>query len=352
MVRSVLLACCPVTVREQQEEIISVEVTFAHAIAGIATDNRSGAAQIAVRAADILMRRANMGEAASPDAFRQEVFATGWALIQTQPAMAPLVNLVNTVMWKMEQRETPHGLRQAITEAVDQFKRQLRHHALRVAEGSLALISDGITLVTLSNSTTVQHALLHAQRAGRRFSVICAESRPACEGRETASILAAHGIPVTLVVDAAAMEAVSHADLVIVGADLLSGAGLVNKVGTYALSLASKAASVPLYTLCSSEKFLPPGYPMPEQHEWSASEIWEDVPTGVEIHNRYFDLTPLQKIEGIVTEQGVLPTAAIEAWLAATKLHPTLAAHALMRVENQTPDQHSMVPAPESKSNN
>jgi translation initiation factor 2B subunit (eIF-2B alpha/beta/delta family) len=308
----------------------SVDIALAHAIAGLAADSRSGAAQIAARAADILLRRAGIGEAASPDAFRQELLATGWAIIQAQPAMAPLVNLVNSVMWKIEERETPTGLRQAVAEATDHFKRQLRHHSLRVAEDAIALIGDGATLVTLSYSTTVQHALLYAHRAGRRFSVICAESRPACEGRETAAMLAANGIPVKIIVDFAAVVAVPTANLVLVGADLLSRDGLVNKVGTRALALAAQASGVPVYTLCSSEKFLPPGYPTPEQRQWPLEEIWADAPRGVGMHNYYFDLTPLELITGIVTEQGVLPTAAIEAWLAATKLHPALATNTLL----------------------
>jgi len=310
-----------------------VEIAFAQAIAGIAADNRSGAAQIAARAADILLRRATTGEAASSEAFRQEILATGWALIQAQPAMAPLVNLVNTLLWKIEEQESPSELRRAVAEATDLFKRQLRHHALRVAEGALALIGEGSTLVTLSYSSTVQHALLHAQRAGRRFSVICAESRPAWEGRETATQLAAHGIPVTLLVDSAAVVAAAQADLVMVGADLLSGAGLVNKIGTRALALAAQTENIPLYTLCSSEKFLPPGYPTPEQRSWPHEEIWADAPYGVTMRNHYFDLTPLPMIAGIVTEQGILPAAAVEAWLAATKLHPAVANHALLSAE-------------------
>lgn len=305
-----------------------VHMTIETTIASIASDNLSGAAQIAERACDILLRRATTGEAASPDAFRQELLATGWALIQAQPVMAPLVNLVNVVLWKIEEQDTPAGLREAVAEATNYFKRKLKHHARRVAEDALALIGDGSTLVTISYSSTVQQALLHAQRAGRRFSVICAESRPACEGRETATLLASHGIPVLLVVDAAAMDAVARSDLVLVGADLLTSDGVLNKVGTRTMALAAQDAGVPLYTLCSSEKFLPPGYPMPQQQEWPPNEVWSDVPEGVTVQNRYFDFTPLTKISGIVTEKGTLPIAAIEAWLAATRLHPALAEHA------------------------
>src|SRR5439155_23245793 len=156
--------------------------------------------------------------------------------------------------------ETPYTLRQLVAQTTEEFKRRLRHHKLCVAEGALGLIEDGSTIITFSRSSTVEHALLHAQRAGRHFSVVCAESRPACEGHETAAVLASHGVPVTLVVDAALVAEVPTAQLVLTGADLLSTDGLVNKVGTYALALAAKAAGVPFYTLCGSQKFLPSGY--------------------------------------------------------------------------------------------
>ena len=146
---------------------------ISQAVAEIAGDNRSGTAQIAERAADILLRGAATGAAAAPAAFRQDLLAIGWALIQAQPRMAPLVNLVNVVLWKLEQCETVDELRQALAQVTAEFKRQLRQNAQRVAEGALALIADGSTVMTISRSGTVEQALLHARRAGRRFTVIC-----------------------------------------------------------------------------------------------------------------------------------------------------------------------------------
>jgi translation initiation factor 2B subunit (eIF-2B alpha/beta/delta family) len=300
-----------------------VNTFLASTIAAIAADTHSGATQIAERAADILSQRAATGEAASPDAFRQELLMTGWALIQAQPLMAPLVNLVNVVLWKVEESETPYGLRQAVADTTKEFKRQLRHHAVCVAEDTLGLIAEGSLIVTASHSTTVQHALLHAQRAGRRFVVVCAESRPTSEERQFANTLAEHGVPVSFVVDAAATSAVQTAQLVLTGADLLSSAGLVNKAGTYALALAAKAAGVPFYTLCGSEKFLPPGYCTPDQPADSPYESWPNQPSAGSRY-RSFESIPLALISGIVTEQGTLPVAAIEAWLASIKLHPAL----------------------------
>jgi translation initiation factor eIF-2B subunit delta len=305
-----------------------VELTFTQAIESIAADSHSGAAQIAERAADILLRRATSGEPASPDAFRRELLATGWALIHAQTAMAPLVNLVNNVLWKVESEDTPRGLRQAVSHATDEFKRMLAQHALRVAEGALGLIGEGSRIVTISNSSTVQHALIHAQRAGRRLEVICAESRPSLEGREQAALLMNCGLSVTLLDDAAAIKAAAHADLALVGADMLTNRGLINKIGTRPMAMVAREAGVPFYTLCGSEKFLPPGF-RPHQHpDIPVEDIWSDAPDHAGSVAHFFDFTPLEVLAGIVTEQGILPVAAVEAWLAATKLHPALANYA------------------------
>ena len=294
----------------------------AESVSSLAADTRSGAAQIAERAADILLRRANAGEAPSLDAFRQEILITGWSLIQAKWAMAPLVNLVNLVLWQLEDCETLAELRQSVWVATEQFKRQLKHHKHQVAEETLNLLPDGSSVLTLSYSSTVRHALLYAQRAGRRFEVICAETQPILSGRDMAHDLASQGLTVRLIADSTIQTALRQARLVVVGADLLSGSGLVNTVGTRELAAAARHQQIPLYSLCSSEKFLPLGYPAPQSGvNWAAPS--NDLTVG-----RTFDLTALEDLAGIVTEQGVLPPAAIEAWLAATKLHPALAAHA------------------------
>lgn len=315
------------------EVVNSMDTMIGHAIAALADDTTSGAAAISDRAADILVRRASSGEASSPDAFRQELLATGWALIHAQPSVAPIVNLVNAMLWKLEPEETPQRLRQAVIETTDHFKRQMKNHKHQVAEEALKLIAEHSTIVTLSYSSTVQYALLHAQRAGRHFSVICAESRPTCEGRDTAAKLAAHGIPVTLLVDMATVEAVAEAQLVLVGADMLTNTGLIAKVGTQALALAARRSTVPMYSVCSSTKFLPTGFEALEQKERPREGVWPNAPETVCIRNRFLDTTPLRDITGIVTEQGILPAATIEAWFAATSVHAALAAPMSMEIQ-------------------
>lgn len=295
----------------------------AQAIAAIAEDNVSGAVEIAEKSAEVLVRLARAEDAADDAWLRAALLEAGWALIRVHPTMAPLVNLINEALWKID-RAKPGSARRAIDTAANEFKRRLRVHEAAIAESALRLIPEDGTVLTNGRSTTVRAALRHAQRAGRRFKVICAESRPGCEGRALAGELAAGGLPTTAVIDALAIAMAGKAQLVLVGADHLSGSGLSNKVGTYGMALAAQAAGVPMYTLCSSEKFLPPGYAQPEQPRGPSEQVWAEAASGVAVLNLYFDLTPLAALAGIITEQGILPNAGIEAWLAAIKLHPDL----------------------------
>ncbi|NJK79008.1 MAG: initiation factor 2B [Chloroflexaceae bacterium] len=294
------------------------------AIQSIAANNSSGAVELAGTAADVLLRCARTDSAETAEAFRFNILQAGQALIEAQPAMAPLVNLVNTVLWRLGTSNTLAEMRTIVDTVVRDFKRRLHMHETAVAEAALPLILDHVIVMTHSRSTTVRAALFHASRAQRRFQVVCSESRPIYEGRTLATELAEQGIKVTLVTDALAISRVAEADLVLFGADHLTNSGLANKVGTYGLVLAAQAAQVPVYALCSSTKFLPPGYPLPWQHRRPAEQVWPDTPENVTVENYYFDYSPLHAITGIVTERGVLPREVIEGWLAALQLHPDL----------------------------
>ncbi|NJM05835.1 initiation factor 2B [Candidatus Gracilibacteria bacterium] len=235
-----------------------MEQALLEALTALASDSHSGAMEIAAQGADLITRRARTSAAQDSDALRQELLDIGWGLIRAHPTMAPLVNLVNNVLWKVERVATPPMMQRSAAEAAQEFKRQLHVHEAAIAERALALIPEGGRVLTNGRSTTVRAALRYAQRAGRRFKVVCAESRPACEGRELAAELAESGIATVLLTDARATASIAEVQVVLVGADHLTHLQLVNKAGTYGLALACAAAEVPIYALCSSEKFLPP----------------------------------------------------------------------------------------------
>ena len=293
-------------------------------VATITSDTASGAVEIAEKSADLILQIIQTDHLSSLHSLRERLLEVGWALIDAHPTMAPLINLVNGLLWRLDLPTDHLDPYQAIREVVTDCKRKRHIHEAAIAETTLRLIPEDSQILTNGRSTTVRAALRHALRAGRRFSVICAEGRPMCEGRTMAAELAASGIPVTLVIDALAISLVEQSQLVLIGADHLGDHGLVNKVGTYGIALAARVSQVPVYALCGSEKFLPPGYTPPAQSPWAIDQVWAEAPATVKVTNFHFDTTPLHALVGIVTEQGIQPTVGIEAWLAATRLHPAL----------------------------
>jgi translation initiation factor 2B subunit (eIF-2B alpha/beta/delta family) len=150
-------------------------------------------------------------------------------------------------------------------------------------------------------------ALLQALAAGRRFEVVCSESRPMREGLVLAKQLADSGIPVHLVADAALPEWTEKADLVLVGADAVVREGIVNKIGTRPLVWASRRASIPVFVLADSHKWLTPTLQgFCHVREESPREITTMRHTNLQIHNRYFDVTPYGPFSGMVWEGGIM----------------------------------------------
>ena len=105
--------------------------------------------------------------------------------------------------------------------------------------GALATGGSGSALAVLLE--------LHARGTG--VEVLACETRPLLQGaRLTVWELARAGVPHALIVDAAAagLLARGEADAVIVGCDRVAANGdVANKVGTYGLALAARAAGVP-----------------------------------------------------------------------------------------------------------
>ena len=171
----------------------------------------------------------------------------------------------------------------------------------------------GAWIATLSHSRIVLEAIAELARQGQSPHAIVAESRPLFEGRRAAAELAGLGVPVWLVADAALPLLLSQASVIWLGADAVTDRGVVNKIGSYAIALAARECSVPVYALAGQRKFLPAAtaalriLPMPP------AEIWDAPPDGVETRNVYFEMVPLELLRGVVNEDVVLgPTEAAQ----------------------------------------
>lgn len=195
----------------------------------------------------------------------------------------------------------------------------------RMGQLGAALVPEGGTVLTHCNTGrlatvgdgTALAPLFAAWRAGRRFRVLADETRPLLQGaRLTALELAAAGIPVELIVDAAAPGLIARGavQLVVVGADRIAANGdFANKVGTYGLALACAAHSVPFYAVAPISTFdlrlnSGAGIPIEERDATEVTRVGEVAlaAAGVGARNPAFDVTPARLLTGIVTDHGVL----------------------------------------------
>ncbi len=260
-------------------------------IEAIAADNRSGALELLKRGAEVLL------ELLLREAGRETVQEAARILMAAQPSMAPLIKLGWTIGKAAEE-----GLEEEeLLERTRQFLREAESAPRLIAEAAAPLLRQRRVL-TLSFSSAVIEAL----RVGTPLEVLCAESRPLCEGVDTARALASRGIKVRLGVDALIIGRVKEVDLVVVGADAVTVRGVVNKVGTYPLAVMAQREGKPFYVLAGQEKILPPGLEGFFRIEAKPPEEVVDL-EGVEVENYYFDLTPLDLVTALITPEGPLP---------------------------------------------
>ncbi|HXG68740.1 MAG TPA: hypothetical protein VNO70_26825 [Blastocatellia bacterium] len=295
------------------------------AVQAIAADNRSGAAEILNRAAEVFSLLAAPEETfANIEDARRAVIEICAALIRAQPAMAPLANLAGHVAAAVQAVTQPAEAANAAREAAADYRDRVARAVADTVSRAAALIAQNVTLLTHSRSSTALAALLAARRAGRSFHVIAAESRPLFEGRALARELLAEGVEVTLIADAAAALVMERVDFVLVGADKVTPDALFNKIGTRMVALAARERGVRVYSVCDTSKFINPAGLTAIEESHSADELWPDAPAGVQVVNRYFEPTPLALFTGIITEDGILAPAEAARRAQTSSINPAL----------------------------
>ncbi|MBI1744506.1 hypothetical protein HYR54_15770 [Candidatus Acetothermia bacterium] len=292
-------------------------------IAKIANDHTSGSTAVTALALEALRSWVTEAKDLEPKKIRASLQETGQALIRSQPAMGAIFNLVNRVLWTADDVRAADEICESVAWVIDEFERIMRRSQTSLTKNSLSLVPDDGRIVTLSSSSAVYETLKMAHTKGRRFEVICAESRPLCEGIELAKRLADVGISCEVIVDAHAPSRVEHVDLVLVGGDGVTASALVNKVGTYGLALAARWHHVPCAALVMTQKFFPPAAPL-KIPLMSSAEILSETPPNVRVTNRYFEETPLSFVSVLMTENGRVDRRTIARMTRAVHTHPSL----------------------------
>lgn len=228
---------------------------------------------------------------------------------------------------RMRRREAEGATPQAILEEAHAIQAEDQRMNVQLSAHGAALIEPGSIVFTHCNTGslaasapgTALGVIRTAYAQGNIEHVFATETRPWLQGaRLTAWELAREGIPVTLLVDSAAAQAMARAmkdkkpAWLIVGADRIAANGdVANKIGTYALALLAKHHGVRVMVAAPSstlDNSLANGRQIPIENR-DAGDIWQaewgDIPAGLQIENPVFDITPIDLIDAIVTEQGI-----------------------------------------------
>jgi eIF-2B alpha/beta/delta-like uncharacterized protein len=276
-------------------------------------DKTHGASELARRAVEVLKLAAERSQANSVEQFLAEQRAVGERLKSSRPAMAPVFNIISYLLDIIEKEslemEFDSIRRVAISKADELINGSLQAVAWVAGYGS-ELIADGDIIMTHSYSSTVMAMLKTAFTKCGNIEVVTTRSGPGRTGEGIAQQLGLYGIPVTFIDDTAVGVYISKVNKVIVGADRVCVDGkLVNGAGTYQLALAAEKVGVPFYVLCETLKFDSrlKGDEV-DLEEKEPSEVIEPgrLPAGVRVKNPYFDITPVELITAIVTENGLL----------------------------------------------
>ena len=154
-----------------------------------------------------------------------------------------------------------------------------------------------------------------ATAAGKAVRVIACETRPLNQGsRLTCWELARDGIDVTLIPDSSAAYLMRKGaiDLVIVGADRITRDAVFNKIGTYMHAVAAHHHGIPFYVAAPISTFdLTRTEEEVTVEERDRAELAycgdrQLAPDDVAVLNYAFDATPLDLVDAIITDIGVL----------------------------------------------
>ncbi|MEE8463157.1 MAG: S-methyl-5-thioribose-1-phosphate isomerase [Gammaproteobacteria bacterium] len=263
--------------------------------------------------------------------FQQHGSAAGWrnrveSDIEMLAAARPTaVNLAWSLgrMAKLLSAESGKLAASLLDEAQDQLVTD-REQNLQLGQSGAALIEKGSKVMTHCNAGALATAgygtALAVVRVGhwqqKIEQVFVGETRPWFQGsRLTAWELAKDGIPVTVLADSAAAQAMREAGInwLIVGADRIAANGdVANKIGTYALAVVARYHGAKVMVVAphaTVDMSVSDGSGIPIE-ERSADEILaaagiESCLPEITVANPAFDITPAALIDFIVTEKGV-----------------------------------------------
>lgn len=174
-----------------------------------------------------------------------------------------------------------------------------------IASRGSNLIKNNFTVLTHCHSSVAIEIMKAAYKKKKKFRVIVTETRPLYQGERTARELSDAGLRVVYVDDSAPGFFIKDVDMVLMGIDAMRKEGVVNKIGSYMISVLAKENNVPVYFAGELMKLDRRKKIIIEERNPEEIIDTKKLP-GVKIENPAFDITPWKYVTGIITERGIL----------------------------------------------
>jgi len=220
---------------------------------------------------------------------------------------------------------SPVDLAQALLREARLIHDEDRRMCHAIGEYGAQLLDDNSGVLTHCNTGglatseygTALAAIFTAQDQGKKIHVFADETRPLLQGsRLTAWELQQRQVPCTVICDSMAAQVMreGRVQAVIVGADRITARGdTANKIGTYGVAVLAKYHNIPFYVAAPRSTFdlsIVSGEAIPIEQR-KPEEITnglgrQTAPTGIDVYNPAFDVTPAELITAIVTERGII----------------------------------------------
>lgn len=245
--------------------------------------------------------------------FLRELKSKADLVASSRPTEPALRNSISFLMLRLSGCRNVEEIGKRLAHEVAEFSKNIESTIAKIGEIGSRRIPNGAVVFTHCHSNTVMEIFRRAKSEGKKFEVVCTETRPANQGLLTAKQIAKMRIPVTLIVDSAARTFMKKCDLVIMGADAITATGdVVNKIGSSTIALIAEEQKKPLYIAAGTHKIDPAtaeGFLEPIE-ERPAEEVAKKI-KGVKIRNPAFDVIASHRINGIITELGIMPPQSV-----------------------------------------
>jgi len=283
-----------------------------------------GAPLIGVAAAYGLALTAFHSKAETREDLIKELEESAEVLRKTRPTAVNLFWAIDRVMKKAwETLGTKKALAESVIAEANSMADEDVKTNRRMGMYGAELLDDGDTVLTHCNAgslATVDYGtalgvIRAAIEEGKNIKVISCETRPRLQGAKlTCYELMRDGIPVTLISDTMVGYVMlkGMVDKVVVGADRIVRDAVLNKIGTYNVAVLAFEHDIPFYVaapMSTMDQFRSSDDAVVEERnpmEITNVGCEKIAPEGVKVFNPAFDITPLEYVDAVITEEGIL----------------------------------------------